>query len=217
MRFKMLGRYRIYENGQVYSEISDKFLKPDTDRNGYEQVTLSLDKRPVREKVHRLVAKMFIPLTDEDIDKKRTAVNHIDGNKNNNHYINLEWCNCYENNKQARIYGQNNVSKSNSDRWKDPAFRARTSANFSRTRIETGMSKGRNNGRFRYSVIDRTGTELSRSEVANVLGLCQSATDAYIRKAANETIRLFESHGLKVYDTKKSLSTIERNGLPLTE
>lgn len=38
--------------------------------------------------VHRLVARFFIPM--EDTGEKMT-VNHIDGNKMNNHYTNLEW------------------------------------------------------------------------------------------------------------------------------
>lgn len=51
--------YLIYENGTVYSNKSNKFLKPDIAR-GYKQVTLFKNSIPYRFKVHRLVAIAFI-------------------------------------------------------------------------------------------------------------------------------------------------------------
>lgn len=47
--------------------------------------------------VHRLVATTFIPNTDP----KKIFVNHIDGNKQNNHVSNLEWVTTQENNIHA--------------------------------------------------------------------------------------------------------------------
>lgn len=203
MSYKQYERYRVYDDGRVYSEISNKFLKPDIDSMGYEQVTLATENGPFRVKVHRLVAKMFIPYDSRD-DIHRGLVNHKDGNKRNNSVTNLEWCTADENNRHARDTGLNNVSKSNSERWKDPEFRKRTSEKFSKIKIESGLSKGRKNGRFRYSVVNSCGKELSREEVSRTIKRCQSFTDACIRRAANEHLALFESHGLRVYDTKKS-------------
>ena len=45
-------------------------------------------------KIHRLVAKYFVVNPDP---KTKTYVNHIDGNKLNNHYSNLEWVTHKEN------------------------------------------------------------------------------------------------------------------------
>lgn len=39
------------------------------------------------------------------------VVDHIDGNKDNNHYSNLEEVTIYENNKRARENGLNNLNK----------------------------------------------------------------------------------------------------------
>lgn len=47
--------------------------------------------------VHKAVAEMFIPKTKEDITLNRTCVDHIDGNKLNNHVENLRWCTHIEN------------------------------------------------------------------------------------------------------------------------
>lgn len=48
--------------------------------------------------VHRLVALTWV---DNPDPSSKNMVNHIDGNKLNNHVDNLEWCTCSENNQHA--------------------------------------------------------------------------------------------------------------------
>lgn len=85
-------RYHIKNDGQVYSAISKAIKKPVIDGKGYNRIQLYIDGRPYTKKVHRLVAQHFIPNPDN-----KPQVNHIDGDKNNNHFTNLEWATNYEN------------------------------------------------------------------------------------------------------------------------
>ena len=50
--------------------------------------------------VHREVAKLFI-----ENKENKPQVNHIDGDKLNNHYLNLEWVNNSENQIHAITSG----------------------------------------------------------------------------------------------------------------
>lgn len=60
---------------------------------GYPAVTLFKGEGPKMIKVHRLVAEAFIP-NPCNYDQ----INHIDGDKTNNHVANLEWCTSSHNN-----------------------------------------------------------------------------------------------------------------------
>ena len=79
--------YLVDHAGNVVGQRA-RYLKPSINRNGYEQVNLFHDG--IRKRtylVHRLVAITHIPNPDN-----LPEVNHKDGNKLNNHYNNLEWC-----------------------------------------------------------------------------------------------------------------------------
>ena len=69
-----------------------KELRGGHDRLGYVLVRLNYNGLGKTEKVHRLVAEAFIP----NPQNKKT-VNHIDGNRANNHVDNLEWATQGEN------------------------------------------------------------------------------------------------------------------------
>lgn len=83
--------YLISNYGRVYSCNRDIILTPYVNYYfGYERVSLGHPR--VRKYVHRLVAEAFVPGFDYGLD-----VNHIDGNKRNNHEENLEWVTRSEN------------------------------------------------------------------------------------------------------------------------
>lgn len=89
-KLKEFPYYRIYSNGKIYSEVSNRYLKWHYDTHGYQSVKLYRgSKATIKEvKVHILVALLFVPNPNN-----YKEVNHIDRNKCNNDYRNLEWCN----------------------------------------------------------------------------------------------------------------------------
>lgn len=93
--------YYISNYGRVYSSISRKFLKPQISTYGYYYVALGSSSRHF---IHRLVAMAFVPGYSEE----RNCVNHKNGDKLYNYYLNLEWCTKAENNTHAYATHLNN-------------------------------------------------------------------------------------------------------------
>lgn len=94
MRKKVLfDRYELFEDGNIRSLFTGKFLKQRTNITGYKLINLyPTTQQRVTYYVHKLVAEAFIP---NPLSKPET--NHKDGNKSNNHVSNLEWCTKSEN------------------------------------------------------------------------------------------------------------------------
>ena len=92
-----LGRIKsLPRNGTIKNE---RIIKYSLDKYGYPQVILH-NKKYKCFRVHRLVAKTFIPNPENKL-----TVNHIDGNKLNNCVDNLEWNTVEENNNHALRMG----------------------------------------------------------------------------------------------------------------
>lgn len=79
--------YEVSETGEIRSLITSRIIKQGTEPTGYKSVTLRHNGKYVRKRVHQFVAISFIPNPDN-----LPVINHIDGNKGNNHVSNLEWC-----------------------------------------------------------------------------------------------------------------------------
>ena len=116
------SRYLISENGNIMSYLAYKVLTPYKNKqNGYLQIRLGRGKMFY---VHRLVAEAYIIN-----DKKLKCINHIDGNKLNNHYTNLEWCTHKENSIHAlknnlikippTLYGESNGNAKLTNKQRD--------------------------------------------------------------------------------------------------
>ena len=102
--------YYITTDGRVWSEKSKKFLSVFPDKDGYLLCSLSHEGKSKPHKVHRLVALSFLPNPEN-----KPQVNHIDGNKANNHIDNLEWASAKENIKHALNSGLINSKLSEED------------------------------------------------------------------------------------------------------
>lgn len=78
-------KYSVSNLGRVRNNKTNKILSP---RNlcGYQRVSFYVDGKPTDLRIHRLVAKAFIPNPEN-----KPQVNHINGNKGDNHVNNLEW------------------------------------------------------------------------------------------------------------------------------
>lgn len=83
-RVRSLDRICNHKDGAV-TRRSGRVLKPAL-RAGYPFINLAADAIHKQENVHRLVAEAFCAKPDGC-----NVVNHIDGVKTNNHWLNLEW------------------------------------------------------------------------------------------------------------------------------
>lgn len=110
-------QYTADENGEVYFNRLSKFrpdikigdkVKPFINKYGYVEYILT-DSAGKRKHIqaHRIVASLFIPNP-----ANKRYVNHIDGNKLNNHISNLEWCTASENeNHSYKVLKKQNWNK----------------------------------------------------------------------------------------------------------
>lgn len=92
-QIKGFENYYITEDGEVWSNNINRYMKQSKNSGGYLCVQLfseTVRKKPTR--IHRIVAETYIPNPNN-----YEQVNHKDGNKENNAVENLEWCSAIEN------------------------------------------------------------------------------------------------------------------------
>lgn len=84
--------YKISSTGEVWSKHLNRPMKPYIINSGYLAIDLRKNNERHKKLIHRLVATAFCE--GKTVDKE---VNHIDGNRLNNLYSNLEWVTRKEN------------------------------------------------------------------------------------------------------------------------
>ena len=95
------GLYKITEAGQVWSIKKQKWLSVfPRDRRGWLAVQLYKNGQQKLCRPHKLVGQAYIPNPEN-----KPQVNHIDCNKSNNNYKNLEWVTHQENTNHAKANG----------------------------------------------------------------------------------------------------------------
>ena len=87
------GHYQISNYGNVRSLKKDAFLMKGAYLKGYKIISLWKNGTGKMFRVHRLVAAAFIPNPEN-----KPCIDHIDGDRANNHADNLRWVTYLENN-----------------------------------------------------------------------------------------------------------------------
>lgn len=83
----------VQKENETVAFYKEKFIKPYKDCSGYFVVSVRDSNGNTRiKKIHRLVAQAFVPNPND-----YNIVNHIDENKTNNYFENLEWVTSKEN------------------------------------------------------------------------------------------------------------------------
>jgi hypothetical protein len=90
---KNLKKYKISTHGRIKNSETGRILKQKI-TNGYYVVNLWDAKN---EKTVSVTISRYVLITFKSCDKERNIVNHIDGDKLNNHISNLEWTTQKEN------------------------------------------------------------------------------------------------------------------------
>lgn len=111
---KIYDGYVACNDGTIWSNKSNRELKCRDDKNGYYRFNIIFKGNHTTLMMHQVICKAF----KENPDNK-PQINHVDGNKKNNHIDNLEWCTCKENIRHAydsglcdkTKYGNHHLSK----------------------------------------------------------------------------------------------------------
>lgn len=90
------SQYAVSQCGLVKNITTGKLKDLSVDTYGYLVTTLFKNGKRRQHKVHRMVAEMFVEGYEDGLQ-----VNHIDGDKKNNNFKNLEWCTDKENRLHA--------------------------------------------------------------------------------------------------------------------
>ncbi len=113
-RVRRVANFRIDKNGIKYSKRAG-LLTPFRNADNYLEVTLCFNGLTQRWKIHRLVAFLFIDGYSNELE-----INHIDFNRQNNYYLNLEYKTKHDNVLYSAVNGR---FKNNSNHFKAKPWR----------------------------------------------------------------------------------------------
>jgi len=91
-------RYSVSDTGRVWNNNTGNELTAKISNSGYWQVSVTNGKKVY---IHRLVAQAFLDRRGDDL-----VVDHINSDKLDNHYDNLQWVTSSYNNRKAFEVGE---------------------------------------------------------------------------------------------------------------
>lgn len=94
------------DTGRLRNAKTRRWLKGSINK-GYHFYSLYFKGQQYILYTHRIVAEYFIP----NDDPSKSIVHHLDGNKLNNNYLNLEWISPKEHNETIKKLGQININR----------------------------------------------------------------------------------------------------------
>ena len=184
-RVKSLERFVPNRHGSL-TKIEERFLSPSIHKCGYVKYSLAKDGKMRTFLAHKLVATAFCYKADESFE-----VNHIDGDKTNNKFSNLEWVSRSYNTKHAY---ENNLS----------GFKDRVKSNLDKINSKNSYSK----------VILKRGNEIlifdSVSKASKIIGTHRDNITRAIRK--NHKCGGWNVFGIK-YANEETLPSLEEGNL----
>lgn len=101
-------QYQIDEDGNIYSLKRKKFLCPTLNHDGYLNCRIFKNGKGLSTSVARIMAYTFLGLPPKTMSDP--TVDHIDGNRINNHVTNLRWLPRAKN-ASTRLYKKNSGGK----------------------------------------------------------------------------------------------------------
>ena len=134
----------------------ERLLTPSLEKKGYLKIRITKDSKVYSFKIHRLVANHFV-YNEFNLEQ----VNHIDGNKLNNHFSNLEWVSNRENinhyhlntNKTSKYPGVH--FKKDVKKWNARIRVGKVRYNLGNFLEEEDATKAYKEAQIKYDIIDK--------------------------------------------------------------
>ena len=91
-KWEIYNNYKVSNLGKIISLKTNKILQTRLDGCGYLSVTMTIDGKGTRVRIHRLVGKLFVSNPNNLLE-----LDHLDNNRENPAYYNLKWVTHQEN------------------------------------------------------------------------------------------------------------------------